>query len=508
MSESDEPENPPTKKRSVSKDASVLVVGNVLATIADILAPLLIFRLTGKDEVASLSALLLTYNTLALLLLAGFHQSITYFLPGRSLAERAAVARKVVRLLMVLGAVCGGLLFVVGKFGTSVIEAVGTFEGDATDLSPLMFLVLFPVGDLPARILPNLAVVEGRPKVAAGYGVFRSLCISVATVLPLALGFEPSAVAMCLSVVAFAQLGFVNVVLGRCYAAAERIASPVSTKEMVKFGVPLGATDMVASLNNRFDQLLILTNFPDAIFAAYRAGSYQIPVITRVPYLVTTALAPSMVEAFREGRARDALNDWRHAIGKVSLIVVPSTLVFFVGAEPMVRIVATDAYLEAVPVFRWYTLLSMMRVAAFGTVIVAAGHPKYVLHAAVVSFGFNVLLSVPLMLGLGFIGPAMGTTLAFIPIVAFYISKIAKATGIPYRDIFPLGRYLRVVAVASVGAAIAWIVADAVDVPAIVELLLIAVIVLGCFAGLATATKTMVAEDWAFITAKLRRRKA
>ena len=60
-------------------------------------------RLTGKAEVASLSGLLLIYNTMALLLLAGFHQTVTFFLPGRPIEERAAIARKIVRLLLGLG---------------------------------------------------------------------------------------------------------------------------------------------------------------------------------------------------------------------------------------------------------------------------------------------------------------------------------------------------------------------------------------------------------------------
>ena len=82
-------------KRNVSRDASILVVGNVLATIADIITPIAILRLVGKADVAALSGLLLVYNTMALLLLAGFHQTITFFLPGRAIEERAAIARKV-----------------------------------------------------------------------------------------------------------------------------------------------------------------------------------------------------------------------------------------------------------------------------------------------------------------------------------------------------------------------------------------------------------------------------
>lgn len=492
-------------QRNVSRDASILVVGNILATISDIVTPIAILRLTGKAEVASLSALLLVYNTMALLLLAGFHQTITFFLPGRPIEERAAIARKAVRLLLVLGMVGAGLLVLIGSYGTSVIERVGSFDGEPTDLSPLVFLLLFPLGDLPARILPNLAVVERRPATAAGYGVFRSLTVSLSTLIPIALGYSPDVVAMSMSVVAMGQLIFVMVVMRRCYGATPRIESPVSAGELVRFGLPLGATDMVSSLNNRFDQLLIIGAFPADTYASYRAGAYQIPVVTRLPYLVATALAPDLVEAFREGRARDAIEAWKRSIDKISLLVVPVTLVFFVGAEAFILLIAGPDYMDAVPVFRWYTLLSIVRVAAFGTVIVAAGKPKYVLHAALFSFTFNVLLSVPLLWLVGFVGPAMGTALAFFPMAVFYCSRISKASGIPLRDIFPLGAYLRIFGVALVGAGAGWAFVVFTHLGPWVELLSVAGIVLGSFALLGTVTKTITAQDWAFATARLRR---
>lgn len=492
-------------ERNVSRDASILVVGNVLATIADIVTPIAILRMAGKADVAALSGLLLVYNTMALLLLGGFHQTITFFLPGRPIEERAAIARKVVRLLISLGFVGAALLVLIGKVGTPLIEAFGSFEEDPTDLSPLVFLLLFPLGDLPARILPNLAVVERRPRTAASYGVFRSLTVSISTLLPLALGYSPDVVAMCMSFVALGQLVFVQMVLRSCYADVPRIPSPVGTRELVRFGLPLGATDMVSSLNGRFDQMLIVGAFPAESFAVYRAGSNQIPVVTRLPYLVATALAPQLVEAFRAGKPREALAAWKASIGKVSLLVVPVTLVFFVAAEAFIELIGGPGYLDAVPVFRWYTMLSIVRVAAFGTVIVAAGQPKYVLHAALVSFSFNVLFSVPLLMVAGFVGPAMGTALAFLPTAAFYTSRIARATGIRTSDIFPLGAYLRVVAVASVGAAAGWAFVLGTDFGPWIELFAVAGIVLGSFALLGTLTGTITREDWAFATAKLRR---
>ncbi len=485
----------------------MLVVGNVLATLADIVVPLVVVRLAVKDQVASLAGLMLVYNTLALLLLGGFHQTVTFFLPGRAREERRAIAEKIARVLRALGGVGALALVGIGAVGSDVLEAVGWVDGgEATDLRPLMFLALFPVGDLPGRILPNLMVVERRPRWAAAYGVLRSLGISVATLIPFAMGADVAVVAAALSGFAAVQLGFVAWVFRRCYRGCPSVASPVSLRALVRFGVPLGATDMVSALNSRFDRLLILTHFPASFNAIYHAGAWQIPVVTRLPYLVATALAPSMVEAFKAGRASEALQMWRESIGKVSLLVVPITSVFFVGAEEFIELAFTAEYLGAVGVFRWYTLLSVVRVAAFGTVIVAAGRPGYVLQSALFTFASNVVLSVPLLWLVGFEGPAMGTALAFVPMAVFYCSRIARAAGVSLRQVFPLRRYVRVLLVAAVGVALAWVFKTSSAASPALRLLGVALIVLGSFAVLGTLSRTVTRADWAFVRGRLRRR--
>ncbi len=482
-----------------SRAAGALVLGNVLATASEIVVPLIIVRTVGKSDVAALMALLLVYNTVALMLLTGFPQSVQFFLPGRARRERAAITRKVIAILVGLGGVAGVVLFGLGLFGERAIAFFSdTDPSEVTSLAPLMLVALFPLGDLPARILPNLLVVEQRPRSAAAYGVFRSLGISLCSLLPLALGYDVWVVAGCLVVLAAGQWVFLRLQLRRLYGDTQPISSPVGGRELFRFGLPLGMTDIVSKFNSQFDRLLILFSFPGTGFAEYQAGAWQIPIVTAVPALVGTAIAPRMVECFKAAKPREAIALWRESIGKVSLIVVPVALVVVVAAEEVVELLFTAEYANAAGVLRWYALLSVGRVAAFGTVIVAAGRPKYVLQAALLSFGSNVALSVPLLILVGFEGPAIGTAVAFIPTVLFYLWCIARSSGLPMRDIFPLARYARVVGISLLGVAAALAVSSAVELSAGLSLLVQAAVVLGMFAVVGTATGTVTLADWRF----------
>jgi O-antigen/teichoic acid export membrane protein len=206
-----------------------------------------------------------------------------------------------------------------------------------------------------------------------------------------------------------------------------------------------------------------------------------------------------LVEMFRNGRARDAIALWQASIEKVSLLVVPVALVFAVAAEEVVEILFTAEYAGAAPVLRWYSILTMGRVAAFGSVIVATGRPGFVFQASVLSLVANVALSVPLLMALGVVGPAVGTTLAFVPIVAFYTWSIARASELPMREILPLRAYGRVVAVGLLGvaAALAWKLG--MEGSAGFMLAGQALLLLGTFAAVGTLTGLVTREDWRYV---------
>lgn len=497
---SDEPELSGSRPRiSTSQAAGVLVLGNVLATLAEVVVPLVIVRMVGKGEVATLMSLLLIYNTTSLIVMTGFPSTVTYFLPGKPRAQRAAIARRVIGTMMMLGVVAGVLMFFAGMFGRDILTAISSVDpSQVTSLEPLMLVALVPLGDLPARVLPNLLVVENRPRPAAGYGVLRSLGMSLSTLLPVAFGLDAWAVAGALVVLAVIELVFLQWQLHRLYGGLPRVPATVSVGQLFRFGVPLGLTDIVSVLNHRLGAFLILSTFADVAFAEYQAGGWQIPIVTQVPYLVGAALAPRMVELFGAGKPREAIAMWRQSIGKVSLLVVPFTLVFVVAADDLVAILFTPDYARAADVLRWSALMGVGRVAAFGTVIVSAGRPRFVLQAALLSLVSNMVISLPLLWWLGFVGPAMAAFFAFVPMVVYYCWCIARASGLELREIFPLVAYSKVLAVALVGVAGALVFRHFFDWSPVPSLLAQAAIVLGIFSALGSALGIIERSDWSF----------
>lgn len=489
----------PPRRASPSAQAGALVFGTTLATLSSALLPLLLVRLLGKGDIAELMALVLVYETVALVTTLGFPQTLMYHLPSLDKLERKAVAKRVGFIMVGLGALSAAITTAIGIWGENLPGVLASEAGSRISLRPLIVLAPSLLMELPSRVVPNLLVAEHRAREASALGVVRTIITTAATLIPVALGQNIWVVAAWYSACRFLLGLSLPWAIRLAYGDEPAPPASVGAKQLFRFALPLGATDIVSLLNQQFDRWLILLSFPAAAFADYQAGAWQVPVISTIAYSVGAAYMPSMVEDFKRGAPRDAINTWRGTILKVSLIVVPVTMGFVVGARELMGIMFTKAYVGAAPVFQLYSALTLGRVAAFGSVIVAAGRPRYVLQAALLSFVANVVLAIPLTRMIGFIGPALATVLAFIPTVAFYVWAIGRAAGLPTREVFPLLGYLRILGLAGLAGLVAWLVKRQLPESAPLALLTAVVVTLGAFALLATLTGTVARSDWRYL---------
>jgi O-antigen/teichoic acid export membrane protein len=389
-----------------------------------------------------------------------------------------------------IAVVCSVALIATGLFANA--------EGDGV-LGHLWAVALYPLGDIPSRLLPNLLILEKRAKAAAVAGAVRAVTLLVAVLVPLTLGYSVQA--------AFFSLSIVGLLLGvgtwwvvhHIYRGIAATTSPISTRKMISFALPLGAQEIVANLNNHVDKYLILFFFSEAVYAEYQAGSWQVPLIPSLAYAIGVAYAPLFAVLYKEGKKVAAIETWRRqALGSM-LIVVPLAAIFVVSAEEIIALLFPAGYAPAANVLRIYSILSMGRITAFGTIIVAAGRPNLVLRASVVSFLANVVISTPLVMTVGFLGPALGTLIAFIPQVAIYMYFMSICSDVSMRRTFPMKGYLQTLAICIPGCAAAVAIKLNCDWGAGALLAAEAATVVLSFAVVGTLTRRILGDDWRFV---------
>ena len=470
--------------------AGILVYGQFAARLAEVLVPIVVARLVSKTDFGLLGEVLLIYSTAAVVLTVNLPAVLSFYLPKRPDEERYAITRRALNVMLAIAVVCSVALIATGLFAGA--------EGDGV-LGHLWAVALYPLGDIPSRLLPNLLILETRAKAAAVAGAVRAITLLVAVLVPLALGYSIQTAFFSLSIVGLLLGAGTWWVVHHVYRGIAATTSPISTRKMISFALPLGAQEIVANLNNHVDKYLILFFFSEAVYAEYQAGSWQVPLIPSLAYAIGVAYAPLFAVLYKEGKKVAAIETWRRqALGSM-LIVVPLAAIFVVSAEEIIALLFPAGYAPAANVLRIYSILSMGRITAFGTIIVAAGRPNLVLRASVVSFLANVVISTPLVMTVGFLGPALGTLIAFIPQVAIYMYFMSVCSDVSMRRTFPMKGYLQTLAICIPGCAAAvaiklncdWGVGELLAAEA-------ATVVLS-FAVVGTLTRRILGDDWRFV---------
>lgn len=508
----DSPDDRVSAGRSHSEQAGILIVGKILASLSEAVVPLVLVRLIDKATFGNLVALLIIYSTIALVVTAGFPNLVVYYLSDRSRGERRALAYKIAWMMTGLGALAGVILLLISTLSLGAplswdaLPDFLQFESGIR-LEYLALLALFPLADIPFRMAPNLLVVENHAVGSAAIGIFRAIGRSIAIVAPVALGYGLWAVMGSLVAFGVVSGGVLIAILLWLYAGAETQASPASIRDILRLAVPLGFTEIVTNLNNRVDRYFIMILFTAVALAEYEAGAWTIPLVPSIAYGIGTAYMPLFTKLFRRGKAAEAIAVWQETIRKTSLMVLPITAAFLVAAEEAILLLFTADYLAAVTIFRIYMLRSLGRITAFGNMIVAAGKPEYIFRTQAINFVGNIIFSAALVYSLGFEGPAWGSLLAFVLMMVTYCWYIGKAAGVPFRNVFPLvdyGKVLGTTALACSGAVLFKLTADLSTAAMLgVEF----VLVIGGFAVLGSLFGLITREDWRFIGRQLRIRR-
>jgi O-antigen/teichoic acid export membrane protein len=485
-----------------ARDTQVLVFAKMAAAAAGALVPFVIAKLLGKAEFGAVGGLWLIYSTLATAFTAGFPTAVLYYLADRDRNARAAVVRRLMRTVYVLGLVVGAVMYAIGAHGQELLGEMGEWVSGASEapleLSALRYFALFAVFDVASRVFPNLLVAERQARGAALFGVLRSLGMTVAQVLPASIGGGVPEIITGLTIFGAVQLVAMVWVVKLLYRGTRRGAPDIGVGEMIRFSVPLGATEVVTVLNAQVDRYLVLIMMTAEAFAEYTAGAWQLPVVS-IAYTMGQVYMPRFVRLLNAGRGAEVVQIWRESSLKGGLVVVPICMVFFVGAEEFMAVGFREDYVVAAQVFRFYVVYTALRIAPFGALIVAAGQPRLVLIAAAFTLAANVIISVPLTLLIGFEGPALGTMVAFVPTILAYGYFIGKAVGVsPWRT-FPWVGWLRIALVALVGSSPAWALKLVPLHPALalgLEALLVLVgfVVLGRISGVVTAADVREAQ--------------
>ena len=205
-------------------------------------------------------------------------------------------------------------------------------------------------------VLESYTTVRGWITATAVWDVGRQVAATIATLAAAVIWRDLGHVIAALVVVRLLSLA---AMAGWLHFARRGFASEryrVELRAQVGYGVVLGLTGMLVTLTMRFHELFVNRYYDLAAYAVYAAGIRQIPVLQYFSHSVAMVSLGRFSELEKKGDWAGIRDLWDRFHAATFGLGVPLTIVLLLVAEPLVLLMFTADYAEAVPIFRLNTL--------------------------------------------------------------------------------------------------------------------------------------------------------
>jgi O-antigen/teichoic acid export membrane protein len=220
--------------------------------------------------------------------------------------------------------------------------------------------------------------------------------------------------------------------------------------EQLRFVVPFGIGTALYGLNDNVGKILVSRWLGPELLAVYTIAAYQIPLVAIFNQTVTDVVFPDMVKRSKHGQ-RLGLRLWGRATVVLFMLVCPSWVLLTYFAEPLVRLLFTDAYVGATPYFQALLLLLLRYCFSFSTALRSLANNRPFIFANAVGIALNLLIAVSLLHRIGLWAPTIGLLVAHFWVLFYLGYRVLVAYGVSLSEVLDwpsLGRIVIANAVA------------------------------------------------------------
>ena len=395
--------------------------------------PLLLVRIFSQDAVGSYKIFFLYLNILPLLTFsAGFVHGL-YFWTGNK--DRGA---DLVRQAWTILASYSGLLALIGI----------AFAGYFADLFQCsgQLVVYFALAGASSLI----------------YGFYEEAWIAAGRVWQSALfksGFEVARAGL-IALVAFQTRDIesvlftytlVNVskfIVQTMVALRQNIALPVFSaslsKETMRYALPVSTAGFLSAASGSTDSILLSAMLSRAQFAVYSLGCLAVPPLFALEQSINQVLASRLSRHIASGNRALAEREFSNTVLELGRYMIPSFVGLQIFAEPIIKLLFTDRYLESVPVLRMFACTYLLMIIPYDGGPRASGNGGWALKVfllkTLVSFGVVAALT-PIYGKFGAMGGVLASGL-FLRVagIRFNINRLGWALS----EFLPLAQLARI----------------------------------------------------------------
>lgn len=409
--------------------ATTLLIGILLARFFQLSTP----------EIALYEVLLFLGNFLSFFWIsAGIKSLLSQFIKEKN---QPSLLINLAFLLFILGLIAGSSLYFFQGF---IIHQFTQYE----TLAHIDLISLFLVFNAPTTLIEYIYLLQKKEKAILWYGnlLFSSQLLVI--ILPLTFNWGLKGIFQGLllwSIVKFIWL--LRLLFNNCFSeSAAHTLSSESTKvnlnwqqikKILLLMFPLSLHILIGGGMEYVDGFIVTSYFEDAgMFAIFRYGARELPLVTILTAALTATLIPLAVENQQLAIAKIKIE-----VSKLALWLFPLTVILILLSPYLFQLIYTNKFAESAQVFNIYLLIISSRLLLPQVIIYARQHNFVLVWSAIVEIIINLGLSLYLVQIHGLTGIAFATVIAYLVNKIILIGYVYFIFKIPLTAYLPLKNY-------------------------------------------------------------------
>jgi O-antigen/teichoic acid export membrane protein len=408
--------------KPLSHLVGILSLSRVFAFAAVVFVPVVNVRALSVGDYGYYRQFWLLFNTLVPILVLGFPRSLLYYFPrSDNEREKSVYVAQTVTFLFLVSLVAVIIYAVIGNvLGAGLGAMVRTFYWR---------LCFFTIFMLLSKHMDELFVADGQVERQGVYYILTELARSAVVIAVSWYSRDVSAIIWALMIYAIVRGSFSLIYTWVAYRPSLRQVSFSTMREQFSFALPLGMMAIATILLTQMDKLIINRYMGREAFAVYSIGAFHLPFTHIIAASVASIAFPIMARYEKDERYEEFGDLWRRAWLKTAVLFFPIFVFFMVTAERFIIIMFTEAYSDAIPVFRIYVVLFLKATTDYAGVLTAFKKQDYLFKIMAVAVVANLVLSIVLFHLWGRLGVPIATTISFFTVAILAVRKGSRLLG-------------------------------------------------------------------------------
>ena len=208
-------------------------------------------------------------------------------------------------------------------------------------------------------------------------------------------------------------------------------------KSVRQYYMPVSASGIFDFLQNNSDRFLLSLFISPLKYASYTFGCLSIPPLQILETSVNRVMIPQLATAIERNDKIHAANIYRSGVEQVMLIFIPAFVGLVVFAEPIIRLLFTDKYIDSVPYLRIYALWILLSGIPYDVAARASGNGNWILKNNIKIGSFSLILCSILAWKFGPYGALVSMILTLLLQKALGFKLMIKSYGWSLKEMIP-----------------------------------------------------------------------